>query len=108
VLEGLISNAIKYSLQGGSISVCADFPSETAARVSVHDKGIGIDPNRLTIIFKQSTPVKGQPSSRYGGVGISLPLIHEIITKSGGKLWAESQPGQGSTFYFTLLTISEV
>jgi signal transduction histidine kinase len=108
VLEGLLSNAIKYSLQGGSVVVRADSPNETTARVSIQDKGIGIDPKRLQVIFKQTGRESGVTSERFGGVGISLPLINEIITKHGGKLWAESQPGQGSIFYFTLQAISEV
>jgi len=108
VLEGLLSNAIKYSLQGGTVVVRADSPNETTARVSVQDKGIGIDPKRLPLIFKHTAREGVVTSERFGGVGISLPLINEIITKHGGKLWAESQPGQGSVFYFTLQTISEV
>jgi signal transduction histidine kinase len=108
VLEGLLSNAIKFSLQGGSVVVRADSPNETTARVAVQDQGIGIDPKRLPLLFKQAAQETGTPTERFGGVGISLPLIHEIITKHGGKLWAESQPGQGSVFYFTLPVISEV
>lgn len=107
VLEGLISNAIKFSLQGGSVIVRADTPNENTARVEVHDKGVGIDPKRLPLIFNQ-TQEGGTTAERFGGVGIGLPLINDIITKNGGKLWAESQPGQGAVFFFTLQTVSEV
>ena len=108
VLEGLLSNAIKYSLQGGSVVVRAERPNETTARVEVHDKGVGIDPKHLPLIFKKTAKESGAASERFGGVGIGLPLINEIITQNGGKLWAESQPGQGSVFFFTLQAISEV
>ena len=108
VLEGLLSNAIKYSLQGGSVSVRTDKPNEATVRVSIQDKGVGIDPKRLPLIFKQPAQEGARSTERFGGVGISLPLIHEIITKHGGKIWVESQLGQGTTFYFTLQPISDV
>lgn len=108
VLEGLLSNAVKYSLQGGSVVVKADSPNETTARVAVQDHGVGIDPKRLPLILKQTTHESVVPPERFGGVGISLPLINEIIIKHGGKLWVESQPRKGSVFYFTLQVISEV
>jgi signal transduction histidine kinase/DNA-binding response OmpR family regulator len=108
VLEGLLSNAIKYSLQGGRVIVHTDTTGEKTARVAVQDRGIGIDPKYLPAIFKPTTRDSAVAPERFGGVGISLPLISEIIAKHGGKLWAESKPGQGSVFYFTLQLISEV
>ena len=83
-------------------------PNETTAHVEVHDKGVGIDPKQLPLIFKKTAKESAATSERFGGVGIGLPLINEIITQNGGKLWAESQPGQGSVFFFTLQAISEV
>lgn len=102
VLEGLISNAIKYSPQGGRIAVRVERTSDNIAHITVLDSGIGIDAKHLNHIFEPGYKVEGTPQGRYGGMGISLPLIKDIISAHGGKVWAESKPGEGSTFHFTL------
>lgn len=101
VLDGLISNAIKFSPQGGQITIKV-IRSGEMAQLSVQDNGIGIEEKHLPHIFEPSYKIEGAPTGRYGGLGISLSLAKEIIAANGGKLWAESTPGQGSTFHFTL------
>ena len=88
------------------MKIQADNPNETTVRGAVHDDGVGIDPKHLPFMFKPGLTEPAPTAGRFGGVGISLPLIHDIIGSNGGKLWVESQPGKGSTFYFTLSTIS--
>lgn len=102
VFEGLLSNAIKYTPTGGQIKVTLEKSREHPVLVSVKDTGIGIDPKVLPHLF--DTRVQSDPSAanRFGGLGIRLGLIKEIITAHGGKIWAESKAGEGSTFHFTL------
>lgn len=104
VLEGLITNAIQFSLHGDEVNIHVERASESTVRVEVHDHGVGIDPKELPEIFLPGLQKASITSSRIGGVGISLPLMNKIISNHGGKLWAESQPAKGSIFFFTLKT----
>jgi K+-sensing histidine kinase KdpD len=105
VLEGLLTNAIQNSRQGSLVKIRVGTPNENAVLVEVLDHGAGIDSTQLPLIFQHPDREQVGSSARSGGIGISLPLMHEIITNYGGKLWAESQAGQGSVFYFTLQAI---
>lgn len=107
VLDGLLSNAIKYSFQEGKVILRGERANETTVRVEVQDKGVGIDPKYLPLLFNKSGQTGETAAEHFGGVGIGLPLINEIITENGGKIWVESQPGQGSAFFFTLKAYSE-
>jgi len=102
VIEGLISNAIKYSPQGGRIAVRVERTSDNLAHITVLDSGVGIEAKHIPHIFEAGHKIEGAPQGRYGGMGISLPLIKDIVTAHGGKVWAESKPGEGSTFHFTI------
>ena len=77
--------------------------AENLPHLVVRDTGAGIEPRHLQRLFERGYRVEGVPVRRFGGLGISLCLIKEIITAYGGKIWAESQPGRGSAFHFTLL-----
>jgi signal transduction histidine kinase len=77
-------------------------PSEGGVQVSVTDTGPGIPAENLTTIFdkfQQATPAGSYQSK---GTGLGLAIVKHIITSHGGKIWAESEPGQGSTFIFVL------
>jgi PAS domain S-box-containing protein len=102
VINNLISNAVKYS-KSGSIIQIACVTEEGLARFSVSDEGIGIEQRHLEELFKRYYRVEN--NNHISGFGIGLYLSAEIIERHDGRIWAESIPGQGSTFYFTLPTI---
>jgi signal transduction histidine kinase/CheY-like chemotaxis protein len=108
VILNLVSNAIKFTPEGGEIRVIAERMGAVESgvpalvRVAVTDDGIGIPPGELDNIFEKfkqvGDPLTGKPS----GTGLGLPICREIIRHLGGTLWAESAPGKGSRFLFTL------
>jgi two-component system sensor histidine kinase VicK len=101
VLDNLVSNAIKFSPEGGPIHVrVREQPS--LVELSVHDPGVGIPKSQLEAVFGLFYQAEDPVSRRTGGMGLGLYISKEIITRHGGRIWAESEPGQGSTFYVTL------
>lgn len=101
VFDNLLGNAIKFSPNGGKITVCIREMGEYL-RVAVSDTGIGIANDQLERIFERFYQVSEHPTRRFGGSGLGLALVKETIEAHGGKVWAESQLGQGSTFFFTV------
>lgn len=99
VLNNLVGNAVKYSRNGTKIYVSLE-NSENRIRVTVKDEGMGIKSENLTKLFDKYYRV--QQESTIGGFGIGLYLSAEIIQAHGGKIWAESEFGKGSTFSFEL------
>jgi PAS domain S-box-containing protein len=101
VINNLISNAVKYSPQGSTIHIaCKTW--DGYAMVSVRDEGKGIAATDLSRIFERYYRVNNAESQTIAGFGIGLYLCSEIIKRHDGRIWAESTPGSGSTFYFTL------
>lgn len=101
-LGGLLSNAIQYSNIAGRILLRLERPAGDVAHLLVMDAGIGIDARRIPTLFEPSARPAGQQPGRFGGLGIGLPLVKEIITNHNGKIWAESKPGQGTVFHINL------
>ena len=100
VVINLLSNAIKYS--PGAEKVLIDVEQEDSMiKVSVKDYGIGIAKHSLNKIFDKYHRVE-EHALQFQGLGIGLFISNEIIQRHKGKLWAESEPGEGSKFYFTL------
>jgi signal transduction histidine kinase len=100
VVTNLVSNAMKYSPEGSTItvSVTAD---ETATTVSVRDEGIGLDGSELAQLFGRGYRAESARTAR--GAGLGLYLSNGLIAAHGGRMWAESAGhGQGSTFFFTM------
>jgi signal transduction histidine kinase/DNA-binding response OmpR family regulator len=102
VINGLLSNAIKFSNPGGQVIVRLEKTSDPAAHVIVSNSGQGIDPHQINSIFSPNFRALESQPHRFGGIGIRLGLIQEIVTSQKGKIWVESQPGQGSRFHFTI------
>jgi signal transduction histidine kinase len=101
VLRNLLDNAVKYSPGGGLIVVRAEeLPGEVV--VSVADQGVGIAPEHLHQLFEKFFRAKTGSIRHVVGSGLGLPISHAIVGSHGGRIWAESVLGQGSTFYFTL------
>jgi signal transduction histidine kinase len=102
VIAGYLSNAIQYTNVAGRVNVKLEKTNENTAHLFVTDTGIGIDSRRIARIFDPVPQSSLANHRRFGGLGISLPLIKEIVTNHRGRVWAESRPGQGATFHFTL------
>lgn len=101
VISNYLSNAIKYSPKERPIKVgCRLENSEVI--VSVEDEGYGISKQELPRLFERYYRAEANRNRQISGFGIGLYLSSEIIARHGGKVWAESQPGLGSTFYFSL------
>ena len=101
ILRNLVSNAIKFTNKGGTITINARENSENAT-VSVSDNGIGIVPDKLSKLFNISHRYTTKGTEKECGTGLGLILCKEFVEKHGGKIWVESLPGEGSTFSFTL------
>jgi two-component system sensor histidine kinase VicK len=103
-ITNLISNAIKFSPSGSSIALIATKTSEDEARIEVRDTGRGIPEDRLEQIFDRFQQIDASDSRLMGGTGLGLAICKSIVQQHGGKIWATSQPGEGSSFFFTLPT----
>jgi|GEM_PF-899223 len=104
VLRNLISNAIKFTNKGGSITISSKTHSNSDfLEISVEDSGVGIPNEKIDDIFRidKNTSTKGTENEK--GTGLGLILCKEFVEKHGGKIWVESKIDKGSTFYFTIL-----
>lgn len=106
VLVNLLSNAVKFTNEG-EIAVSARARQLSGDRYevlfSVRDSGIGIPKDRMDVLFQPFSQVDMSNTRRYGGTGLGLAVSRRLVEMMGGKIWAESCPGTGSTFYFTIL-----
>ncbi|MBI4346883.1 MAG: response regulator [Elusimicrobia bacterium] len=101
VLQNLVDNAIKYNRPGGRVRVEAVLERD-AVRVAVKDSGIGIPPDELPHIFTRFHRSARAKELAIRGTGLGLHIVKHIVEANGGRVWAESVPEQGSTFYFTV------
>lgn len=101
ILLNLISNAIKFTPEAGSVTVRARAAGSWAL-FSVSDTGIGVKPEDRERIFQEFERVEMAPDRRSEGTGLGLTLAKKLVELHGGKIWLESEVGQGSTFSFTL------
>jgi PAS domain S-box-containing protein len=104
VLLNLIGNAIKFT-ETGQVLVCVEAdPKSSAAgtlQFSVADTGIGIPAEKLDAIFEAFTQADASITRAYGGTGLGLAISKRLVELMNGRVWAESRPGEGATFYFT-------
>lgn len=98
VLANLVGNAIKFTPTNGRISIRLE-PAGSEVRVSVADTGIGISAEKLGSVFERFVQER---RTKGGGLGLGLFIARSIVEAHGGRIWAESAPGHGSTFFFTL------
>jgi signal transduction histidine kinase len=103
VLNCLLDNALKFTPAGGTVSVWVEH-REDGVWLSVSDTGIGIPPEHLERVFERFHQVNGGSTRRYGGMGVGLALVREIVSLHGGRVWAESNgvPGHGTTVHVVL------
>ena len=103
VLLNLVGNAIKFTERGEVVIRISSETSETVAKLhcSVTDTGIGIPPSKLREVFSNFTQGDSSTARRFGGSGLGLAIVKRLVELMGGRVWAESQVGLGSTFHFT-------
>ncbi len=101
VLSNLVSNAIKFTPEGGSIVIGAkDYLK--GVLVSVSDTGAGIAPEEQERVFERFYQVRAGHIAGHGGIGLGLPIAKQLVELHQGQIWLDSQLGQGTTFYFTI------
>jgi signal transduction histidine kinase len=100
VLLNLLSNALKFTPEGGKITVSAGV-QDGVAEIAVADTGVGIEPEDQETVFEEFRQV-GTASKKVEGTGLGLAISRKFIELHGGKIWVRSQIGSGSTFAFTL------
>ena len=105
VLRNLISNAIKYSNANSEIKVNA-INNANEVEISVVDSGVGISEENLKLLFMEDSHIITKGTNEEKGSGLGLKLCKDFIDANGGKLWAKSTEGSGSTFSFTLKSVS--
>jgi PAS domain S-box-containing protein len=101
VITNLVTNALKHTPSGGSVTVSAR-EDDYAVRFEVADTGQGISPENLEKIFDKFVQVKQSSDTTPGSVGLGLAIAKEIVEMYGGRIWVSSLPGKGSIFSFTL------
>jgi signal transduction histidine kinase len=97
VVSNIIGNAVKFTPEGGSITIRAE-RIDSEVMFSIADSGPGIAPNELPRIWNRFWKANAEG----GGVGLGLAIAKGIVEAHGGRIWAESRIGVGTTFYFTL------
>ena len=104
ILMNLIGNAIKFTPEGGEISVSPKLPDGEGGMVaiSVKDSGIGIPEDQLKKVFEKFYQVEGSLHRSVSGTGLGLAITKGLVEAHQGKIWVESEVGKGSTFTFTL------
>jgi two-component system phosphate regulon sensor histidine kinase PhoR len=102
VLINLLDNSIKYGREGGEIFISAIEEGRGEVQISLRDNGTGIPKEDLPRIFERFYRVDRGRSQELGGTGLGLSIVKHLVQAHGGRVWAESQLGEGSTFYFTL------
>lgn len=98
VFSNLTGNALEFSPEGGVVTISAD-ATETEVRFAISDRGPGIDPDDLSQIFE---PFRQGRRAVRGGAGLGLSICKGIVEAHGGRIWATSEPGTGTTVHFTL------
>ena len=106
ILVNLCSNAVKFTEAGEVVVVTVALKGGETGRVtlqfSVRDTGIGMNPEQLALLFQPFSQVDASSTRRFAGTGLGLAICRRLVELMGGRIWAESQPGRGSSFFFTI------
>jgi len=102
VLNNLVSNAIKYSPAGRRVDISLRAVADGMVLLSVTDQGLGIRAAELEAIFGLFYRSPDREARDVGGMGLGLYISKEIVDRHGGRIWAESRPGEGTTFHVAL------
>jgi signal transduction histidine kinase len=102
IVVNLLSNALKFTHQGGIDIAVVYAPGERMASIAVRDTGIGIAPEHHERIFEDFRQVDDSPSRQYGGTGLGLAICRRLANALGGRIALSSSLGEGSTFTLTI------
>ena len=106
VVSNLVNNAIKYSPDGGTVTLSTRSEGGYAL-VSVTDTGLGIPPDEIGHVFERFRRVRSGAAQSIPGTGLGLTIVKQIVEMHGGKIWVESAVGHGSAFHFTVPLVAE-
>jgi CheY-like chemotaxis protein len=104
ILLNLIGNALKFTEKGEvAVRIASEERTETGIRLhfSIRDTGVGIPEHRKNVIFDAFTQADNSMTRKYGGTGLGLTITSRLVQLMGGRVWVDSELGQGSTFHFT-------
>jgi PAS domain S-box-containing protein len=102
VIRNLVSNAVKFTLKGGKISISAKATGDDSVEIAVRDTGIGMNPKMIENLFRLDVQTNRKGTDGEPSTGLGLLLCKEFVEKHRGKFWVESEEGKGSVFYFTI------
>jgi signal transduction histidine kinase/methanogenic corrinoid protein MtbC1 len=104
ILNNIIGNAIKYSSKGGNITIRANVSPTNSEliQISISDQGVGIPEGDQTHIFEKYYRVRNGSTREVKGIGLGLAITRNLVELMGGRIWAESKLGVGTTFFFTV------
>lgn len=100
ILVNLVGNGLKFT-ENGTVKISVELGSVHKLLFSIQDTGIGISRKKQKVIFESFTQADSLTTRKYGGTGLGLTICQKLIAIMGGRIWLESQPGKGSTFFFT-------
>ena len=107
VFRNLVSNAVKFTNEGGAITVNSIIDKEkNEIIVSISDNGIGMSEDIISKLFRIDNVIKQKGTNDEIGTGLGLIICKEFVEKNNGRMWVESEVGKGSTFYFTVPSAS--
>ena len=104
ILNNFLSNALKFT-ETGSVRLCVEGEGAAGAeglRLTVRDTGMGIPSDKMPLLFQKFTQLDASTTRRFGGTGLGLAICRELSELMGGRVWVESEPGEGSTFAVVL------
>ena len=109
ILVNLLGNAVKFTEKGEVVLAISSLPLENEKielYFAIRDTGIGISKDRMDRLFQSFSQVDSSTTRHYGGTGLGLAISKRLAEMMGGRIWAESEPGKGSTFQFTIIAKS--
>jgi CheY-like chemotaxis protein/two-component sensor histidine kinase len=101
-ITNILTNAIKFTREGGEITLTVSHPAKTRLQITVQDNGVGIPAHKIDKVFDVFE--RGDGSERYekSGTGLGLPIAKRVVELMGGRIWVESEPDEGTTITFTV------
>ncbi len=102
IFRNLVSNAVKFTSKGGKVRLSAKVNADNNIQISIHDTGIGMSSEMLAGLFQINIKTNRKGTDGEPSAGLGLLLCKEFVEMHGGQIWAESDEGMGSAFYFTL------
>jgi signal transduction histidine kinase len=100
IITNIVANAVKFTHEGG-VTVRAR-PEDNMVRFEISDTGIGIAPEQYEMVFAEFEQLDNSPTREYEGSGLGMAITKRLVEKHGGRIWLESAPNQGTTFYVTI------